>query len=212
VQPLGEWYRAARERITAMVDDEVGTMPVPATPEWDVHDVIAHLAGITEDARTGNMAGATTDAWTAAQVERGRSRTVTELLDQWAADAPAVEWFLSTPDGEATSWRAVLDIHTHEADLLNALGRPVDLPAEFLTWMAPIMRHGFDEAVAAAGLPAVAVEASDLQWFRGRLGRRTVDEVCAYGWSADPLVHLDHWFIFGRAERSLGEVCSDGAA
>jgi hypothetical protein len=36
--------------------------------------------------------------------------------------------------------------------------------------------------------------------------------VCAYGWSADPVTHHDHWFIFGRAERSLGEVCSDGAA
>jgi hypothetical protein len=56
------------------------------------------------------------------------------------------------------------------------------------------------------------VNASDLQWFRGRLGRRTADEVCAYGWSANPAPYLDHWFIFGRADRSLGETCSDGSA
>jgi hypothetical protein len=78
--------------------------------------------------------------------------------------------------------------------------------------MTPLLRDSFDEAVAEAGLPAATVNASDLQWFRGRLGRRTADEVRAYGWSVDPAAYLDHWFIFGRAERSLGEACSDGPA
>jgi len=59
--------------------------------------------------------------------------------------------------------------------------------------------------VAAAGLPPVTVEAADLEWFRGRLGRRTEDEVRGYGWSADPDPYLDTFFIFGRATRSLGE-------
>ena len=208
---LGDMYRAARVRISALVSDEIGTVPVPATPLWDVHDVVAHLAGVTEDVHTGNMDGVTTDPWTAAQVERGRTKSVADLVAMWTEYAPQVEWFLSTPDG-ASAYRAVLDIHTHEADLLKALRRPVDLPAEFLTWMTPLLRDGFDEAVAEAGLPAATVNANDLQWFRGRLGRRTADEVRAYGWSVDPAAYLDHWFIFGRAERSLGETCSDGPA
>ncbi len=198
-------YRAARLRISALVDDTVGGRPVPATPLWDVHDVVAHLAGITEDAATGNMEGVTTDPWTAAQVERGRSKTVAELLAMWEQLAPGIEWFLSSPDG-SSAFRAVLDIHTHEADLLNALGRPVDLPGEFLDWITPLTQTDLADAVAAAGLPAVTVEASDLQWFRGRLGRRTVAEVSGYGWSADPAPYLDLWFIFGRAEQSLGET------
>jgi uncharacterized protein (TIGR03083 family) len=208
---LGEMYRAARVRISALVSDEVAAVRVPATPLWDVHDVVAHLAGVTEDVHTGNMEGVTTDPWTAAQVERGRTKTVADLVAMWDEYAPRVEWFLSTPDG-ASAYRAVLDVHTHEADLLNALGRPIDLPAGFLTWMTPLLRDSFDEAVAQAGLPAPTVNASNLQWFRGRLGRRTADEVRAYGWSADPVAYLDHWFIFGRAERSLGETCSDGPA
>ncbi|MEI6402554.1 MAG: maleylpyruvate isomerase N-terminal domain-containing protein [Actinomycetota bacterium] len=208
---LGEMYRAARMRISAFVSDEIGAVPVPAAPLWDVHDVVAHLAGVTEDVHTGNMEGVTTDPWTAAQVERGRTKTVADLVAMWDEYAPRVEWFLSTPDG-ASAYRAVLDVHTHEADLLNALGRPIDLPAGFLTWMTPLLRDSFDEAVAQAGLPAPTVNASNLQWFRGRLGRRTADEVRAYGWSADPDAYLDHWFIFGRAERSLGETCSDGPA
>lgn len=208
---LGEMYRAARLRIGALVSDEVGALPVPATPLWNVHDVMAHLAGVTEDVRTGNMEGVTTDPWTAAQVERGRSKTVAELVAMWDEYAHLIEGFLSSPDGPS-AFRAVLDVHTHEADLLNALGRPVDLPAAFLTWMTPLLQADFAEQVAAAGLPPVSVAASDLQWFRGRLGRRTVAEVCSYGWSADPAPFLDHWFVFGRAERSLGETSSDGAA
>lgn len=204
-------YRAARVRIGALVSDEIGAVPVPATPLWTVHDVVAHLAGVTEDVRTGNMEGVTTDPWTAAQVERGRSKTVAQLLAMWDEYAFLIEGFLSSPDG-ASAFRAVLDIHTHEADLLNALDRPIDLPDEFLTWMTPLLRDGFAEQVAAAGLPAVGVDASDLQWFRGRLGRRTADEVCGYGWSADPAPYLDHWFVFGRAERSLGETSTTHAA
>jgi uncharacterized protein (TIGR03083 family) len=208
---LGEMYRSARVRIGALVSDEIGSVPVPATPLWTVHDVVAHLAGVTEDVRTGNMEGVTTDPWTAAQVERGRSKTVAQLLAMWDEYAFLIEGFLSSPDG-ASAFRAVLDIHTHEADLLNALGRPIDLPDEFLAWMTPLLQSDFAEQVAAAGSAPITVDASDLQWFRGRLGRRTAEEVCGYGWSADPAPYLDHWFVFGRAERSLGETSTTHVA
>ena len=202
----GVLYRTCRERITALVRapgvDE--SMVVPATPEWTVHDVIAHLSGIAEDATSGNMVGAPGDVWTAAQVARGKDRSLAELLDQWTTLAPFMEAVFSSPEG-APRLNGVFDVHTHEADLRNAFGLPVDVPADFVAWVAAMFRAGFADAVAAAGLPPVTVEASDLEWFRGRLGRRTEDEVRAYGWSADPEPYLDTWFIFGRARQSLGE-------
>lgn len=202
----GLLYRTCRERITALVSapgvDE--TQVVPATPEWSVHDVIAHLSGITEDATSGNMVGAPGDVWTAAQVVRGKERSLDDLLTQWTTLAPLVEAVFSSPEG-APMLNGVFDVHTHEADLRNAFGMSADVPADFLGWAAAMFRSGFSSAVAAAGLPAVEVEASDFEWFRGRLGRRTVDEVCAYGWSADPTPYLDTFFIFGRATQSLGE-------
>lgn len=202
----GVLYRTCRERITALVRapgvDE--SMVVPATPEWTVHDVIAHLSGIAEDATSGNMAGAPGDVWTAAQVARGKDRSLDDLLDQWTTLAPFMEAVFSSPEG-APRLNGVFDVHTHEADLRNAFGLPVDVPADFVAWVAAMFRAGFADAVAAAGLPPVTVEASDLEWFRGRLGRRTEDEVRAYGWSADPEPYLDTWFIFGRARQSLGE-------
>jgi uncharacterized protein (TIGR03083 family) len=201
---LGAMYRQARVRLSALVDEAVAGLAVAATPGWDVHDVIAHLTGLADDAVNGNMAGAPGEAWTAAQVERGRGRSIADMVAGWAEHALLVEARLSSPEGVA-SGQAVADILTHECDIRTALGLPLDVPADALQWVAARMSSGFADQVASAGLPAVAVNASPIEVFRSRLGRRTVDEVRSYGWSLDPEPYLDHWFIFGRAERSLGE-------
>lgn len=204
---LGVLYRAARERISALVtalgiDPDA---PVPATPEWTVHDVVAHVSGVAVDGTSGNMAGAPGEEWTAAQVARNADRAIDEMVAEWAQVGPLMEGFLSSPTGVMAS-AAVMDIHTHEADLRHALGLPAAVPAAFLDWAGPSMRNGFDEAVAAAGLAPVVVEVDAFEWFRGRLGRRTAAEVAAYGWSAPSADYLDVFFIFGRAAQSLGEV------
>ncbi len=209
---LGEAYKAARERISHLVVHDgfastEGVDPtrlVAATPEWTVHCVIAHLCGIAADASTGNMEGAPGEAWTAAQVARGAGRTLAELVAEWEQSGPLIEGFLSSPTGRAAS-AAVMDIHTHEADLRLALGLSAWVPAEFLAWAGWSMRAGFTEQVAIAGLPSVEVTASDFELFRARLGRRTVAEVSSYAWSADPAPYLDSFFVFGRACTSLGE-------
>ncbi|MFN6121292.1 MAG: hypothetical protein ACK5CE_16890 [Actinomycetes bacterium] len=201
---LGAAYRAARLRISDLVNDDVAAVRVPATPLWDVHDVVAHVTGVVDDALSGNMAGVTTDPWTAAQVERGRGRSVAEMIAGWHEKAPFVEAVLSSPEG-ASRAAAVFDVHTHECDLLAALGHPIAVPAEVAAWIGTEFRASFDQAVAAAGLPPVSVEADDVEWFRSRLGRRTLDEVRGLRWSADPGPYLDHWFIFGVAAAPLGE-------
>lgn len=202
---LGQMYRGSRERITAMVSDQVADLPVQATPKWTVHDLIAHVTGVVTDALAGNTADAATDPWTAAQVERCRDRTVADMVDEWTTTAPMIEAFLSSPAGQSAA-RAVLDIHCHEADLRHALGQPADVPDEFLSWVTPMLMGDFAAEVESRGLPAVQVQASPFEIFRGRLGRRTADEVRAFGWSADPDPYLDSWFVFGRPDQSLGEM------
>jgi Mycothiol maleylpyruvate isomerase N-terminal domain len=67
---LGTVYEGGRRRIVELVadlDDRSAATPVSACPEWSVHDVIAHLAGVCADIMAGNVAGAATDPWTAAQ-------------------------------------------------------------------------------------------------------------------------------------------------
>ncbi len=199
---LGSIYRASRLRVAGLVDDTVSDRAVPATPAWNAHDVVAHLSGVMSDFLSGNLQGAATPPWTAAQVERGRDKSVAQVVDEWAEAAPAFESFLSSPDGSKAG-AAVMDVHAHETDLRAAFGLEPALPDEVLAWAAERLREGFDSQVAAAGLPAVEVEAPDFEMFRGRLGRRTRQQVVAFGWSADPAPYLDTFFLFGPADHPV---------
>ncbi|MEP7111723.1 MAG: maleylpyruvate isomerase N-terminal domain-containing protein [Ilumatobacteraceae bacterium] len=77
---LGAIYRASRLRVADLADDSVADQPVPATPAWNVHDVVAHLAGVLGDVAAGNLDGAATDPWTAAQVDRGRDKPLSRVV------------------------------------------------------------------------------------------------------------------------------------
>ena len=197
-------YRASRLRIGELVDDGVGAQSVLATPKWTVHDVVGHVAGIAEDAATDNMGGAPGDDWTAAQVARARDKSIGQLFDQWAGHAAGMEAFLSTPEGINAS-AAVVDVNTHEADLRHALGLAVAPDDEFIAWVAPELLDGFYRAVADGDLPPVIVEADPIDIWRGRLGRRTTEEVARFNWSTDPTPYLDTWFLFGPRSTPLGE-------
>jgi uncharacterized protein (TIGR03083 family) len=156
---LGQLYRDARERISRLVDDEVADLRVPATPEWTVREVVAHLRGVVEDVLSANTAGAATDPWTAAQVERGRQKSVAQLLGEWAAEAPLFEAFLSSPDG-AVAARAVFDVHTHECDLAGALGAPRPSAPEFESWAFREMSDNLRRRLEELGLPPLQVTAT----------------------------------------------------
>ena len=168
-----------------------------------MHDVVAHLCGVAADVASGNTEGAATAPWTAAQVERGRGKTVANMIDEWAAGATGFEAFLSSPDG-AKAGAAVVDVHAHETDIRVALGLAPEVPDEVLSWIAVMMRQGLDAQVAAAGLPPVTIDVSDFELFRGRLGRRTSEQVSAFGWSADPAPYLDTFFLFGPTDHEVG--------
>jgi uncharacterized protein (TIGR03083 family) len=200
---LGAFYRVSRLSVAELVDASTADKSVAATPEWTMHDVVAHLSGVMNDILTGNMEGAATKPWTAAQVDRGRDKPVAQIVDEWAEQAAGFEQFLSSPDG-ANASAAVMDVSCHETDLRTALGLAPSLSDEQVAWVGTSMREGFDAQVAEAGLPAVTIEVDDFEMFRGRLGRRTRDQVMAFGWSADPAPYLDTFFLFGPTEHPVG--------
>ena len=89
----GAIYRGVRLRITGLVrdlPDEVLNRIAPATPEWRVRDVVAHLAGGTADIVSGNLDGVASDDWTQVQVEARRDTPIGEVLDEWARCATNV--------------------------------------------------------------------------------------------------------------------------
>jgi len=222
---LGELYASSRYRITDLMmsaGGDVSERPCPATPEWSVHDVIAHLRGLTEDVRTGNVSGAGTDPWTAAQVARHRGSETRVLLEGWGEDAPVLEGFLSSPQGEGAR-QAVVDVHCHEADLRGALGLPAVLPDVFGDWVFATFGSHFIDGAVAGGIPAVRIvtdagdelgpgdaelvlRAGRFELFRSFLGRRTPAQVSAYDWGGtDPTPYLAHYFIFGPRTSDLIE-------
>ena len=187
-----------------------------------MHDVIAHLRGITEDVRTGNLDGVTTDPWTAAQVARHQHTSLSDLLAGWTQDAPILESVLSSGEPDVPI-RAVFDLYAHEADLRGALGLEASLPENFGQWAVPIIAGGFVANVQAAGLSAVRVvttegdeigasdapvtlRASRFELFRSLLGRRSAAQVAAYDWgNIDPTPYLKHFFTFGPRDTDLVE-------
>jgi uncharacterized protein (TIGR03083 family) len=200
---LGTSYRAARLRIADLVDNDLADRRVPATPAWTVHDVVSHLFGVMTDVSAGNLEGAATPPWTAAQVERCSEKMVAEVIEEWAGAASGFESFLSSPAG-SNAGATVMDVHCHETDLRAALGLGPAIPDDVLAWAGESMRSAFNAQVAAAGLPEITLDASDFELFRGRLGRRTRDEVTAFSWSADPAPYLDIFFIFGPTDHPVG--------
>jgi uncharacterized protein (TIGR03083 family) len=223
---LAKAYRTARERITAVVTEagagRVGGLAVPATPAWSVHDVVAHLRGILEDALVGNMAGAPGEAWTAAQVERGAAKSVELLLEEWADDSAVIEGALGGPAGPQMT-ALIVDVHSHEQDLRGALGRPGHRSGPFYPWALPKLVAGFQARCLGAELAPVRVEAdfgsvgspddpvavrgTDWELFRAMLGRRSADQIVRLEWSGvpEPAVYVDAFVMFGPAAQDVVE-------
>jgi uncharacterized protein (TIGR03083 family) len=192
-------YRSLRARVRDVVQNCDPRTVAPATPEWDVHDVLAHVVGVTDDVVNGRMEGVATDPWTAAQVDARRGASIDDLLAEWDTTGPAFEALLAATPMEIAG-QAVFDSMTHEHDIRHALGCPgardgdaVDLAWEWVMAMrgqgtAPTTRFVTEqgEEVVGAGEPVVTIEASRFEVLRALTGRRSAAEVEAYGWNPRP--------------------------
>jgi uncharacterized protein (TIGR03083 family) len=167
---LGTVYERGRRRIVELVadlDDRAAATPVPACPGWSVHDVVGHLAGVCADIMAGNVAGAATDPWTAAQVDARRGRSFAEILVEWDDVGPQVAAFADDFPGRLGT-QFVTDVTAHEHDLRGALGREgprdsdgVRIGADFLV---NVYLH---PGASALGLDTLEVRAGDRTWIVG---------------------------------------------
>src|SRR3954466_15318376 len=129
LRTLGALYEQTRQRVVNLVreatfaDSFAAVAPVPACPAWRVRDVIAHLNGLATDIAAGNLDGAATDAWTAAQVDARRDLSVEDLLAESDDVGPQLASFLDDFPGRYGA-QVVADITVHEHDIRGALQRP----------------------------------------------------------------------------------------
>jgi uncharacterized protein (TIGR03083 family) len=214
---LGEHYERARVRITELVrpltPDHAAT-PVQACPGWTVHDVLAHLVGLVEDAIAGRLQGIPTEEQTNLQVARHYDSSIESMLATWAELSPLFSPVIR--DNEI--WPAVLDACSHEHDMRAALNQPGDRELDTIRLGAIRLLGSIDVGarvtttlddgtvvVAGAGDDAYELETTAFEAFRFRLGRRSRKQVAGLGWTPDPTSILDRVCVFGPASMDLIE-------
>lgn len=185
----GQLYRgnatALAELVRGLTPAQLDT-PVPASPGWTTHEVVAHLAGGAADSVTGRMDGAPAPEWTARHVGERRHLPMDALAEELLSHQGAV--IVSALDNPRPA--IVWDIAVHHADLREAFG--LDAPPERL-WrpvldaVAPMMLGSIDGAVA---------DVAPYELFRGLFSRRSRAQMLAWGL---PLTseQLDGICVFG---------------
>src|SRR4051794_24637088 len=118
-------YRELHLRVDALVraaTPEQCSSVAPATPEWRVHDLLAHLVGVPADILAGRLENVASDAWTEAQVAPRRDLPTVALLEEWSETSPQVEPMI--PSFGPVAGQMVGDAVTHEHDIRDALDAP----------------------------------------------------------------------------------------
>lgn len=212
-------YLEAQARIRTLVNNQNAAVPVPACPGWTVKDVVAHLAGVFDDVRRGNLEQATTDAWSAAQVEARREKSLTEIGAEWHVSAHTHPYVFIGEFAEVM----FVDLICHEFDIRGAIGNREGRSLPDVRTAALFFLTAVDRDVHEQGVPALRVQVEDksfdlgagepqgtvtLSWFelfRVLSGRRSRAQVAALSWEGDPERWVDHLFILGPAEREIVE-------
>jgi uncharacterized protein (TIGR03083 family) len=140
---LGDLYDQLRNEISELVaglDPEQLDTRVPATPEWTVRDIVAHLAAdatcVTEGdfpteffTNFGEEPGVKlVNDWTARQLQQRRDRSLEELLQEWKSSGNEMVAMMRGekpwPEGVIPFADRVLltDVTVHQQDIFGALG------------------------------------------------------------------------------------------
>jgi uncharacterized protein (TIGR03083 family) len=195
-EELIDAYRGVRLRVRAAVESASPTALAamcPATPEWRVHDTLAHLVGVPHDVRNGNIEGVATDPWTQAQVDARRDTPESEMLDEWDDDSAAIEPLFAVV-GFGRFGQMVFDAMTHELDIHHALGLPADRASSAVDcgfdWIVEVggslrdvplrLRTEQGEVVVGPGEPATTIDITRFDFARATSGRRSRTQIERY--------------------------------
>jgi uncharacterized protein (TIGR03083 family) len=126
VDPASLYERTRREFIALLLGLSEAELRarVPATPEWSVRDVLAHVAGLARDLNAERFPAADDiggGEWTKAQVERARDLSLPDLVAEWDREAPKFEAGLRAFGYELGS-HFLADLYVHVEDVRAALG------------------------------------------------------------------------------------------
>jgi uncharacterized protein (TIGR03083 family) len=217
---LHERYRTGKERVSALARtlsaDELGAA-VPACPGWTVRDTLAHLVANADDGVAGRISGPPDDDQTAAQIASRSDLDLDALLDMWDRAFPVIEQLIAAAGPRIAP--IMLDLLSHEQDILGALGRVGDRTSDDIAWAAetlvahmapsrPVTVAFADRTLElspdAAGSP-LRLDTTGWELLRLRMGRRSRRQALALAWSEDPSDVIDGFFVFGPSPVDIVE-------
>lgn len=200
---LAVTYRNARARVFDLADtlsaDQL-RRPVPATPNWTVHELLAHLVGGAADVDGARLDGAPGEQWAARHVNERRHRSVPELLAEWQRVAPAIDSTLA--DEQIFGPNLAADLICHEADLREALGLP-RVDREHWHPFLEVMMHFLNRRLrhhtsliirdeqgqqwmCGTGEPTTLLRADGYELLRASYSRRSQRQIAAWHWTPTP--------------------------
>ncbi|GAB3663150.1 hypothetical protein GCM10027596_25900 [Nocardioides korecus] len=207
-------WREAHERVCELVTGvpaEATEQRVPACPDWTVRDLLSHVVGLGADVLGGDEPDDHNEAWTQAQVDARRDRSVEELVAEWRGLADDLEAWM-----RAHGTRPLGDVTIHEQDLRSALGVPGGRGTEAFAAVRDRMVGRF--AGRVEGLPSIAlvgetwtwvsgggpaedaavvVSASDFDLGRALMSRRTAEQLRSWTTRGDVEQHLGAFEVLG---------------
>jgi uncharacterized protein (TIGR03083 family) len=194
-------YRELRDRVSNLVRERASEIDelAPATPEWRLRDIVAHMAGICDDVAQARLDGVGSDAWTSAQVDPRRDWPVDQLLDDWHEHSTTIEPQIATFPPVIVG-QMITDAFTHEQDIRGALRAPggrhslaadiaFDWGSDRLGDRMTAQHEGSltletdcDTKTVGSGKPATRLRADRFDITRSFMGRRSKSQLEAMDW------------------------------
>jgi uncharacterized protein (TIGR03083 family) len=167
--------------------------------------------------------------WTARQLEEREGRSLEDLLQEWKVSGTEVAAMMRGtkpwPEGTMVFADRVLltDTAVHRQDIFGALGierardsAPIKIGLTgyiaTMGWRlaaAKLPPMGVDVGdktyTAGEGEPAATVHGDRFELFRAMSGRRSPDQIRAYGWDGDPEPYIPYFYPYGIRKDPLTE-------
>lgn len=221
---LGALYRQAREQVSELVRSLTPQQleaRVPSCPEWRVHDVVSHLAGVATDIINGRLQGLPAPEHTATQVEERAATPTSIVLRAWERDGSQLEALLAKSGYQVAP---VVDVTVHEHDIRGAVGLPgnrsgplVDLAVRraldhFVgkvdsAGLAPVgVRDADGTLIAGEAESSVGLQASRFELLRAIYGRRSRAQIeRRFEGTDDAALYVDLLCVFDPADDDIVE-------
>lgn len=165
---VGVLYTEVIERVGQVLREAPAgsdALTVPACPDWDVADLLAHLAGMPSALLQRDYPGSDAQVWIDGHLAERRGRSALENWEEWSAVGAAYARLIDKNEG---AWGGLLyDAIIHEDDLRGALGRPLAGDEDAIGYALDRQLPGLDEQARTEGIGTLEITCGDVRWSIG---------------------------------------------